>query len=105
MSGAIEKQVLVQTLVDEASDVDLVCYLARSGGDTALKDLFECIRDAESLPISDLLYNIDVIRQKKSEAYVCPMRRVFQRLTRGDVIPGISGMPNEVAFTTAAKLH
>ena len=105
MSGAIEKQALVQTLVDEASDVDLVCYLARSGGETALKDLLECIRDAECLPISDLLYNIGVVRQKKNEAYVCPMHRVFQRLMRSDIIPVISSMPNEVSFTTAAKLH
>ena len=51
MSRAIEKQVLVQTLVDEASDIDLVCYLARSGGETALKDLLECIRDAEGLSL------------------------------------------------------
>ena len=104
MSGAIEKQALVQTLVDEASDVDLVCYLARCGGEAALKDL-ESIRDAECLPIRDLLYNISVVRQKKSEAYVCPMRRVFQRLMRSDIVPVISSMPNEVAFTTAAKLH
>jgi hypothetical protein len=105
MSGAIEKQALVQALIDQASDVDLVCYLARSGGESALKDLFECIRDAECLSTNDLLYNIGVIRQKKSEAYACPMRRVFQRLMRSDIVPGISGMPSELAFTTAAKLH
>jgi len=105
MSGATEKQALVQTLVDEASDVDFVCYLARSGGETALKDLLECIRDAECLSMRDLLYNIGMVRQKKSEAYACPMRRVFQRLMRSDIIPDISSMPSDVAFTTAAKLH
>jgi hypothetical protein len=105
MSGVIERQSLVQTLVDEASDVDLVCYLVRSGGEAALKDLLECIRDAECLTINDLLYNIGIVRQKKSEASVWPMRHAFQRLMRSDVIPAISAMQNEVQFTPAAKLH
>jgi hypothetical protein len=105
MNRAIEKQVLVQTLVDEASDIDLVCYLARSGGETALKDLLECIRDAEGLSLDDLLYNIDLIRRKKNEAYGSPMRRVFQRLTRPEVVPAIASMQNDLVFASGAKLH
>jgi hypothetical protein len=105
MNGAIERRSLVQTLVDEASDVDLVCYLVHSGGEAALKDLLECIRDAECLPINDLLYNIGIVRQKKRETTVWPMRDAFQRLIRSDVVAAISAMQNEVEFTSAAKLH
>ena len=105
MSGTLEKRVLVQTLLDEASDVDLVCYLAHSGGETALKDLLECIRDAEWLRVEDLLHNIDIVRQKKSEAQVSPMHRVFRRLTRSDVGSVISSIPNETAVASRAKLH
>jgi hypothetical protein len=105
MSGAIERRSLIKMLIDEASDVDLVCYLARSGGGAALRDLLECVCDAEALPIDDLLYNVDVLRRKKSEAYLCPMRRVFQRLMRSDAVPVISNMSNEEVFIPAQRLH
>jgi hypothetical protein len=77
---ADQKKSLVQTLVNEVSDVGLVCYLAHSGGQTLLKDLFECIRDAESLSLDDLLYNISIVRQKKIEASKYPMYLVFRSL-------------------------
>lgn len=85
-----EKTSLIQTLVDEASDLDLVCYLAHSGGATALKDLLECIRDADALSTEDLLYNIGVVKQKKNEACGCAMHRVFRRLMRLETVPVIS---------------
>jgi hypothetical protein len=105
MNAATEQKALVQTLVDEASDVDLVCYLAHSGGEIALKDFLECIRDAETLSIDDLLHNIGVVRQKKTEAYACPMHRVFRRLMRSDTIPSVSSMPTEGGFSPHASLH
>jgi hypothetical protein len=105
MSAAMkEKKSLVQTLVDEASDVDLVCYLVRSSGVTALKDLFECVRDAESLSADDLLYNINLVRQKKIEACACPLHPVLQRLMRSDALPVISSM-DETEFTRTPRLH
>jgi hypothetical protein len=93
MSAITDKQTLVQMLIDEASDVDLVCYLAHSGGAASLQDLLECIRDAESLPVDDLLHNIAIVRKKKVEASACPMSRIFRRLMRPDIIrvgPSIS---------------
>jgi hypothetical protein len=100
-AAAEQKKTLVQTLVDEASDVDLVCYLARSGGEIALKDLLECVRDAERLSVDDLLYNISVVRTKKTEAYACPMHRVFRRL----MIPMAANVPNENGFSQPMQLH
>jgi hypothetical protein len=100
-----EKKSLVRTLIDEASDVDLVCYLARSGGETALKDLLECVRDAEGLSKEDLLHNISVVRQKKTEAYACPMYRVLRRLIRSDPMPVVSGMEDRAELGAAARLH
>jgi hypothetical protein len=82
-----EMKSLVQTLVDEASDVDLVCYIARSGGSAALKDLLECVLSAESLSADDLLHNICVVRQKKSEMLAWPLHHVFRRLMRPSVNP------------------
>ena len=107
MSAATnEKALLVQTLVDEASDVDLVCYLAHSGGMPALKDLLECVRDADGLSVEDLHYNVSLVRQKKSEALECPMYRVFRRLMRSDApLPVIAGMPLGNGSSPASSLH
>lgn len=81
MSTAEDRRAsLVRLLLDEASDVDLVCYLARSGGDALLRDLLESIRDIEFLSTEDLLYNINLLREKKAEASSYPMHSVFQRL-------------------------
>jgi hypothetical protein len=105
MNMATERQkALVQTLLEEASDVDLVCYLARSGGETALKDLLECVRDAESLSTDDLLHNIGVVRQKKIEAHACPMHRVFRRLMKPEMMPLVPNVPHDGALA-AARLH
>lgn len=79
-AASTETNSLITQLIDEASDVDLVCYLAHSGGPDLLKDLFECIRDARSLSVDDLLYNIDILQQKKVEASLHPMGRVVRRL-------------------------
>jgi hypothetical protein len=101
-----EKASLVQALVDEASDVDLVCYLAHSGGTTALKDLLECVRDADDLSVEDLHYNVSLVRQKKSEALECPMYRVFRRLMRSDApLPVIAGMPLGHQSSPAPSFH
>jgi hypothetical protein len=75
-----QRAALVRLLLDEVSDVDLVCYLARSGGDALLRDLFESVRDVAFLSADDLLYNIKLLRQKKAEASSYPMHPVFQRL-------------------------
>ena len=81
-AGDDQRAALVRLLLDEVSDVDLVCYLARSGGDALLRDLFESVRDAEFLSVEDLLYNIRMVRQKKAEASSYPMLPVFQRLMK-----------------------
>lgn len=105
MTVGLEKRSLVRTLVEEASDVDFICYLARSGGEAALKDLLECIRDAECLSTNDIAYNIKIVRKKKIEAHQCPMRFVFQRLMRPDVVPNVANEMNEEALRPASRLH
>ncbi len=79
-TAAEERKRLIETLIDEASDVDLVCYLAHSGGATLVKDFLQCIRDVEFLSVDDLLHNIAIVRQKKSEASADPLYQVFHRL-------------------------
>jgi hypothetical protein len=86
-AAAADRDALVQILLDEASDADLIFYLARSDGVHALKDLLECIRDAEQLSIEDLWYNIGVVRKKKRNAQMYPMNRVFRRLMGSDAVP------------------
>jgi hypothetical protein len=81
-TAAEERKRLIGTLIDEASDVDLVCYLAHSGGATLLKDFLQCIRDAEVLPVDDLLHNIAIVRRKKREAFADPLYQVFHRLMK-----------------------
>lgn len=95
-AGDDQRSALVRVLLDEVSDVDLVCYLARSGGDALLRDLFESVRDAEFLSVDDLLFNIKLVRQKKQEASSYPMLPVFQRLMKpsGQHAPiEINGVP------------
>lgn len=104
------KQSLIQTLLDEASDVDLVCYLAHSGGSELLKELFECLRDAEGLSEEDLSYNVDLLRQKKIEAHANPMRPVIRRLMRPYAVatynlPRVSGISTEGELQPSASLH
>lgn len=77
-----DKSDVIQSLLEEVSDVDLVCYLAHSGGAGSLKDLFESIRDAERLSLVDLEHNLAIVRQKKTEASSYPMYLVFHRLMR-----------------------
>lgn len=77
-AAAVDRNALVQILLDEASDADLI---------HALKDLLECIRDPEQLSIEDLWYNIGVVRKKKRDAQMCPMNRVFRRLMGLDAVP------------------
>lgn len=100
-----EKNSLIEALLDEASDVDLVCYLARSGGDAALKDLLECMRDAESLSTDDLRHNLDVVRQKTAEAHACPMHRVFRRLMKAETMPVVPGMAAQNGLGVSGSLH
>lgn len=101
MSTAMEKSSLVQILIEEVSDVDLVCYLAHCGGSPVLKDLFECVRDADGLSIEALVYNIDLVRKKKEEARGSPLLRVFQRLMRSGT-HAVSSMPSASA---EVRLH
>jgi hypothetical protein len=103
--AADEKTFLIQTLLDEASDVDLVCYLAHSGGATAMKDLLESVRDADSLSNEDLMHNIGVVRQKKNEARACPMHRVFRRLMKSDAMPVVPDMTTGNELGLEARLH
>lgn len=105
-----DRELLIDTLVEEASDVDLVCYLAHSGGRELLKDLFECIRDAKALSKEDLLYNIGMLKQKKVEAHQSPMQPVLRRLMRPDeVVPHdvstISGIANEDEPHPGTSVH
>ena len=104
-AAADEKTFLIQTLLDEASDVDLVCYLAHSGGATAMKDLLESVRDADSLSNEDLMHNIGVVRQKKDEARACPMHRVFRRLMKSDAMPVVPDMTTGNELGLEARLH
>jgi hypothetical protein len=92
---AVDKNALVQVLLDEASDADLMFYLARADGLHALKDLLECIRDAEQLSIEDLWYNIGVVRKKKRDARMCPMNRVFRRLMGSDAVPVVESIASD----------
>jgi hypothetical protein len=91
----VDDRALVQMLLDEASDAELIFYLARSDGPRALKDLLECIRDAEQLSIDDLWYNIGIVREKKREAQLCPMNRVFRRLMGSDAAPGVVSLASK----------
>jgi hypothetical protein len=87
-SDELQKKELIEALLDEVSDIVLICYVAYSGGANRLRDLFEALKDAEGLPIEDLRYNLEIARQKKGEAYRDPMRPVFERLMRIDGGPG-----------------
>lgn len=100
-----DKPSLIQTLVDEASDLDLVCYLVHSGGVTVLQDLLECIRDADDLSIGDLHYNIAVVRQMKSRASASPMHRIFRRLMKHEPLPVAEAMPPPNDEAVGARLH
>jgi hypothetical protein len=101
-----ERMTLVQTIINEASNIDLLFYLARTDGEAAVRDLMECIRDVEKLDVTDLLYNISVLRQKKAEAHGCHMVPVFRRLLKSDsvslVAPEFSGEP---IGADSARLH
>jgi hypothetical protein len=101
-TAADERKRLIETLVDEASDVDLVCYLAHSGGATLLKDFLECIVDAEFLSVDDLLHNIGIVRQKKSEAFDDPLYQVFQRLMKSEGHGVISARMTEGRLASVA---
>ncbi len=70
-TAADERKCLIETLIDEASDVDLVCYLAHSGGATLLKDFLQCVRDAEFLPVDDLPAFIAKLRDQTGVAARC----------------------------------
>jgi hypothetical protein len=83
-SNESQKEELVEALLDEVSDIVLICYLAYSCGEKGLRDLFEALKDGEALSIEDLRYNLEIVRQKKGEAYRDPMRPVFERLMRLD---------------------
>lgn len=87
-----DKAELISSLLEEVSDVDLVCYLAHSGGARSLRDLFESIRDADLLSLEALEHNLAVVRQKKTEASSYPMYLVFHRLMR----PYNEGVSSEV---------
>jgi hypothetical protein len=105
-----DKSSLVQVLVEEASNVDLICHLAHTGGSEALRDLLECVRDAEFLSTDALLYNISVVRQKTAEAHACPMNRVFGGLMRrqrdrSHALAMGAKISNGDAFHSSPSLH
>jgi hypothetical protein len=101
-TAAEERKRLIDTLIDEASDVDLVCYLAHSGGASLLKDFLQCIRDAEFLSVDDLLHNIGTVRQKKSEALADPLYQVFHRLMNPESIGAVAARMAEARPASVA---
>ena len=101
-TAAEERKRLIETLIDEASDVDLVCYLAHSGGPALLKDFLQSIRDAEFLSVDDLLHNIAILRQKKSEALGDPLYQVFHRLMKPEGNGAVSARMTEGRLESVA---
>lgn len=76
-----EKTLLIEALIREASDVDLICYLARTQGPAVVQDLLECIADAHALSEEDLFHNLQVVLKKKREASADPTAKALHRLT------------------------
>ena len=66
-----ERQLLIESLIREASDVDLICYLARTEGPSVVQELLEAVADAHALSEEDLLFNLQVN---------------FDSLPRGDLV-------------------
>lgn len=76
-----EKTLLIEALIREASDVDLICYLARTEGRAVVQDLMECIADAHSMSEENIFHNLQVVLKKKREASAHPMSQALRRLT------------------------
>ena len=94
-----ERTLLIEALIREASDVDLICYLARTGGPSVVQDLLEAIADAHSLSEDDLFFNLQLVLEKKREAAAHPMAKALHRLT--------AAPPDRVAkpLTNGAAVH
>lgn len=92
-----EKKLLIEALVREASDVDLICYLARVGGPSVVQDLLECIADAHSMSEEDIFHNLQVVLKTKREAASHPMAKALHRLTSAPPKPAPKPLTNGTA--------
>ena len=92
-----QRKLLIEALIREASDVDLICYLARTEGPSVVQDLLECIADAHALSEEDLFYNLQVVLQKKREASARPMAKAPHRLTAIQPDPTPKPLTNGIA--------